>query len=81
PLMRVRLELGFHYFPGLDDESRRLLRDQLLLGWKLDKRGVIDSLADGRLDFGRVEDLLSGYAQDVLGQMMAHPRLHQETGR
>ena len=80
PLMRIRLELGFHYYPALDGESLRLLRDQLLLAWKIDRRGVVASLADGRLDRAKVNGLLAGYADDVLAEMMTHPRVRRDIG-
>ncbi len=70
PLMLARLELGYRYQPGLDAETSALLRDQTLLAWRVDPRGLARAMREGRVDFERVRALLEGRT-DVIAEMEA----------
>ena len=71
PLMLARLELGFRYFGGLDDEGVALLRDQVLLTWAVHKRAVLRRLKDGSLDLDLLRKVLSDHHPDIIAEMEA----------
>ncbi len=70
-LMLVRLELGFRYFAGLDDESLALLRDQVVLTWAVQKKQLLDALKDGSLEIGLMREILSNDYPDIIKAMEA----------
>jgi hypothetical protein len=65
----VRLGLGYHYLPLLDEEGRELLRDQTLLAWRLRQREMILILKRGVLDFSLLRTTLSPSHDDVILEM------------
>ena len=71
-LMLTRLELGFRYFNGLDDEAVLLLRDQAVLTWAVHRQQVLERLQSGSLDFDLMREVLSGQNQDIVADMEAH---------
>jgi len=71
-LMLIRLELGFIYFNGLDDEAVSLLRDQAVLTWVVHRRKVLKRLESGSLDINLMRSVLSGRHEDILAEMEAH---------
>jgi hypothetical protein len=70
-LMLARLELGFLYFGGLDDEAVALLRDQVLLTWAVNRKQVLKSLENGSLDIELMREIFSGHHQDIIAEMEA----------
>ncbi len=70
-LMLARLELGFGYYGLLDEESLALLRDQTVLTWAVQPRGLVQSLQSGRLDIGLLRNLLEGRQAGMLVDMEA----------
>jgi len=79
-LMPLRLELGFRNYESLDNKSLILLRDQLLLTWRLHRRSVVERLVSGAIEFDRVKALLADYNRDVLAEMVAYPGIVPEPG-
>ena len=71
-LMLARLELGFLYFDGLDNESLALLRDQAVLTWAVRKRQVLKRVQNGSLDFDRMREVLSDHNQDIISEMESY---------
>jgi len=70
-LMLVRLELGFRYFAGLDDEAVSLLRDQAMLTWAVNPKQVLKYLENGSLDMDLMRELLAGHNRAILAEMEA----------
>jgi len=70
-LMLSRLELGFGYFTGLDDESVSLLRDQTVLTWAVHPHQVLQGLQSGSLDLDLMRAVLTASSQDIITAMEA----------
>ena len=70
-LFRGRLELGYRYLGGMDEEATGLLRDQTLLAWKMQPKEVTVAINDLRIDWQRIEYLLKGHDDPVLAEMEA----------
>lgn len=70
-LLIGRLELGYRYLAVLDDEAQGLLRDQTLLGWKLQPRQLIRAIEQGRVGWQGMRNLLGGRNDRVLQEMEA----------
>jgi len=70
-LLIPRLELGYRYLQGLDAETAALLRDQTVLAWRVNQRGVVKAVREGRLEFAGLATLLSGGNADILAEMEA----------
>jgi len=68
-LLVPRLELGYAYLPGLDEETVALLRDQTLLAWRVRERDFRRAVSSGRLDLSRVESVLGIQGKDILDAM------------
>jgi hypothetical protein len=68
-LLLPRLELGLRYLPRLDAESNALLRDQLLLTWRVNDSGVLQALREGRLKLDQVRAVLGPAHADVWEEM------------
>ena len=68
-LVHARLELGFAYLPRMDAEARAMLRDQLLLAWRMRPRDLVRELRTGSLKFQPVEALLEGAHDPVLDEI------------
>lgn len=71
-LMLVRLEIGFLLFNSLDDESKVLLHDQVMLAWAGHKKRVIKYLKNNSLDFSLMREILSGDNQEIILEMESH---------
>jgi hypothetical protein len=69
PMLTVRLEIGYAYLRSMDQEARRLLRDQTLLTWRLQEGAFIESLRSGAIRFSDVERVLVGSHNEVLAEM------------
>ncbi len=69
PLMLPRIELGYRYLEHLDPEGRALLRDQTLLGWRMDERSFRRALTEGRLDLARIEAVLGAESAPILAAL------------
>ncbi len=66
-LLLARLELGYGYLPSLDEETVSLLRDQTVLAWRVDRRGLLLKINAGLIEFTRVRTLLeAGYGNIIL---------------
>ena len=70
-LFAGRLELGYLYLDGMDEEAMGLLRDQTLLSWRMRPGIVAGALSDNRIDWPRVQYLLQDHADQALGEMEA----------
>ncbi|KAA9133075.1 hypothetical protein F3N42_01555 [Marinihelvus fidelis] len=70
-LLVPRLELGYRYLGQLDADTRALLLDQTALAWAVDRRGVINSASQGRLDIGAMRQLLAPTRSGLLNEMEA----------
>lgn len=70
-LLPGRLELGYRYRSALDDEAAGLLRDQTLLGWKLQPRQLTRAIEQQRIGWQGVRELLGGRNDRVLQEMEA----------
>jgi len=70
-LLLPRLRLAYAYLPLLDLETRRLLRDQTLLAWRVDQREFVRDLGEGAIDFARVRQLLEQSDRALLKEMEA----------
>ncbi len=68
-LVLPRLELGYVYLGHLDTEGRALLRDQTLLGWRMDERAFRRSLREGRLDLDRIEAVLGAESAPIIAAL------------
>ncbi len=64
-----RLNLGLRYADFLDEEDLALLRDQLLLTWRYQRREMEKSIASDRLDFKTILALLYRDAPEVLAEI------------
>jgi hypothetical protein len=72
PAEAVRKALELSIYTGLrsmDQEARRLLRDQTLLTWRLQEGAFIESLRSGAIRFSDVERVLVGSHNEVLAEM------------
>ena len=65
----ARLSLGLAYMPRMDGEGLAMLRDQLLLAWRLRPRLLANALKNGELRMDPVERLLSGAHDTVLEEI------------
>jgi len=54
---------------GIDDEMASLLRDQTLLGWKIQPREITRAIKQQRISWQGVQDLLGGRNDRVLQEM------------
>ncbi len=75
-LLIGRLELGYRYLTALDDKAVRpddemsgLLRDQTLLGWKIQPRELSRAIEQQRIPWQGIQDLLGGRNDRVLQEM------------
>lgn len=71
PLMLTRLELGLRHLPVLDEEAVRLIRDQALLCWTIDKRSMLRRIASGSLGIDWLRMLLADNNPAVIAEMEA----------
>jgi hypothetical protein len=69
PMMLLRLELGFAHRRWLDAEGLRLLRDQTILSWNLQRQALISRFRSGAIDYSRVAALLALSHPDILIEM------------
>ena len=70
-LMLTRLELGLRYLPELDNEAVRLLRDQAVLIWTIQKGGMVRAIKSGFLSLDQLRELLSNHNQAIILEMEA----------
>jgi len=68
-LLIGRLELGYRHLAALDDEAVSLLRDQTLLGWKLQPRQLTQAIEEHRIGWQGIQNLLGGHNDRVLEEM------------
>jgi len=68
-LLLPRLELGYAHLDLLDDETVALLRDQTLLGWRVNERGFRRAVREGRLDVSRLESVLGENGKVILAAL------------
>lgn len=68
-LVLPRIELGYRYVEHFDEETLGLLRDQTLLAWRSNERGVRRALRDGRLDYSRVKYVLGSSNESIAREM------------
>jgi hypothetical protein len=71
-LMLTRLELGLRYLPAMDDEAVRLLRDQAMLTWSIQKRPMIKRIESGSLGPALLRGLLDGSDPAIIAEMEAY---------
>jgi len=69
PMMLLRLELGFAHRRWLDAEGIRLLQDQTVLSWDLQRQALISRFRSGAIDYSRVAALLARSHPDILTEM------------
>jgi hypothetical protein len=70
-LLLSRLELGLRYLPGLEAETANLLRDQAILTWRLNPRGLLRALREGRVDPDRLRELLGPAGSGLAAELEA----------
>jgi hypothetical protein len=70
-MMLSRLELGYQHRRWLDAEGLRLLRDQTVLAWQLQRQELLSRFRNGIIDYSEVSALLSGSHADILDEMDA----------
>jgi hypothetical protein len=70
-LMLTRLELGLRHLPVLDDEAVRLMRDQALLCWAIDKRSMLRRMKSGSLGIDWLRMVLADNNPAVIAEMEA----------
>jgi hypothetical protein len=68
-LMVPRVELGLPYLDEMDDESRGMLRDQLLLAWALKPGELIRVLKRRDSNLGLTRELIGPAEEAVLAEM------------
>ena len=68
-LFLSRLNLGLDYVDILEEDDRALLRDQLLLTWKYQRREMEKSIASDTLDFKTILGLIYRDAPEVLAEI------------
>lgn len=69
PMMLLRLELGFAFRRWLDAEGLRLLQDQTVLSWDLQRQALISRFRSGVIDYSQVAALLARSHPDILTEM------------
>ncbi|MFT5141351.1 MAG: hypothetical protein ACI9CB_003025 [Rhodothermales bacterium] len=70
-LLLGRLELGYKYLDGLDEETKGLLLDQTLVTWKLKPRELTSAIKNQRILRQGVAQLLSNTNEQQLHEMEA----------
>lgn len=70
-LMLTRLELGLEYLPDLDTEAVRLLRDQAVLIWTIQKRAMLSRIKSGDMSLDLLREVLSTNNQAIISEMEA----------
>ena len=68
-LLMTRLRLGLAYLPRMDAETTAMLRDQLLLAWRMQPREVTRAVKQRSLRWVSIEQLLSETDAAVLSQI------------
>ena len=68
-MMLLRLELGFAHRRWLDAEGLRLLQDQTILSWNLQRMALINRFRSGAIDYSQVAALLARSHPDILIEM------------
>lgn len=69
PLISQRVEIGLAYHPFLDDEGVAMLRDQLLLAWRMQPGSLMKVLAARDRSLQITRELLAQTAPDALAEM------------
>jgi hypothetical protein len=68
-LFMTRLTLGLAYLPRMDSEGTAMMRDQVLLAWKMQPRQLVQELKTGRMRAAPLASLLSEAHQTVLAEI------------
>ena len=68
-MMLLRLELGFTHRRWLDAEGLRMLQDQTIISWDLQRRALINRFRSGAIDYSQVAALLARSHPDILTEM------------
>ena len=68
-LLMTRLRLGLAYLPRMDAEATAMLRDQLLLAWRLQPRDVTRAVKQRSLRWASIEQLLAESDRAVLAEI------------
>ncbi len=70
-LMVGRIDLGLQYLDAMDSEALSMLRDQLMLAWRTDRRSVAGVLRYRDPGLAKVRQLIGTLDAAVLAQMEA----------
>jgi hypothetical protein len=68
-LLPVRLELGYAFLQNFDSKALRMLENQTLLMWRLQRRGLLQLIRSGSVSFSDISQVLAARHPDVLADM------------
>lgn len=68
-MLMTRLTLGLAYLPRMDAEGAAMMRDQVLLAWKMQPRELVRELKADRLRGDEIAGLLSDAHDNVLAEI------------
>ena len=71
-LMLTRLELGLRLLPAMDEEAVRLLRDQAVLTWTIQKKPMLMRIKSGSLNLVSLREALSKSYPAILAEIEAN---------
>lgn len=71
-LMLTRLELGLRHLPVLDEDAVRLLRDQAVLTWSIQKQPMLKRIEAGSLNLDSLREVLSESNPEIISEIEAN---------
>jgi hypothetical protein len=69
PLISSRVELGLAFFDQLDDEAIHMLRDQLLLGWRMQAGSLVKVIAARDRSLQKTRSLIDRIDPEAMAEL------------